>query len=260
MKTKLRRSLLQAFLLPVAVLSASVLLHSAQTSPQSLQTVNSKKSSSDLKYIVYRHTQRNKMSTLVVTGAGDSSYDGNYSQSGTYNSSPYWEMGSVRFLYWDGFEWALDTVLGDGSSSAYISNGANPDSYEMGWMPNMGTDPSPTVTGYPDPQTVPQGGSGTVQTTPYGGNSPDTDPLWDIAVPGADFVYTVVASSQTPNGWSVTPIDLNDYTVSDPSGATVQTYILRYVGSDGSAQSSNFDVVTAMTNTVTVKRKSVIHY
>jgi len=80
------------------------------------------------------------MAEWRVSGAGDSSYNGDYSEAGEVNGKAYYAKGAT-YLCWDGVEWTLTTQLGD--VGAYIGTGddlpANP------WAVTVGTPPAPTV-------------------------------------------------------------------------------------------------------------------
>jgi len=87
----------------------------------------------------------------TVSGAGDTSYNGVYSEAGTHNGQPYYTYGTgeaTRYLCWDsdGSVWSLADELGSafgayGGDSGEANLPANP--WEQG--AGSGTLPAPTV-------------------------------------------------------------------------------------------------------------------
>ena len=90
------------------------------------------------------------MAEWRVSGAGDGSYNGDYSAAGTHNGQPYYTGGSpTRYLYYGGELWGLATELGS-FDPAYQSAGAelpgNP------WAVYLGTPPAPVVSAIEEPE------------------------------------------------------------------------------------------------------------
>lgn len=87
----------------------------------------------------------------VVSGAGDSAYNGTYVESGTYNGQPAYTNGS-KWLWWDTLlpGWVLSAATGDISPDYY--NGA---SLPGSWSVSLGTAPAPTVAEAVDPPPAP---------------------------------------------------------------------------------------------------------
>jgi hypothetical protein len=93
------------------------------------------------------------MAGWLVSGAGDGSYNGAYTEAGTYNGFPAYEIaGGGRFLWampeMELIQWFLSESLG--GAAAYVSAfdtalPANP------WSAVLGTDPAPTVSEYVPP-------------------------------------------------------------------------------------------------------------
>jgi len=83
------------------------------------------------------------MAEWRVSGAGDGSYNGDYSAAGTHNGKAYYTGGSpTRYLHWDSgsSEWWLGTALGiDDYHGTGADLPANP------WTTGMGIEPAPTV-------------------------------------------------------------------------------------------------------------------
>lgn len=111
------------------------------------------------------------MADYLVSGAGDSSYNGTYTQSGTYNSKAAYTNGS-RWIFWEtmgGSRWAMNTSKSDmaipyegGSSGSTPTTGA----WSIG--PGGGTAPAPTVSEVVADSTPPTFASASVPTN---GNS-----------------------------------------------------------------------------------------
>jgi hypothetical protein len=111
------------------------------------------------------------MADYLVSGAGDSSYNGTYTQSGTYNSKAAYTNGS-RWIFWEtmgGSRWAMNTSKSDmaipyegGSSGSTPTTGA----WSIG--PGGGTAPAPTVSEVVADSTPPTFASASV---PANGNS-----------------------------------------------------------------------------------------
>jgi hypothetical protein len=95
--------------------------------------------------------KRQIMATWIVSGAGDSSYNGTYTESGTFSGQPKYTNG-LRWLWYEGTSmWLLSDVDNIGNASlfcAYSSTGgtlpANP------WGTEIATPPAPTVAEYVD--------------------------------------------------------------------------------------------------------------
>lgn len=97
-----------------------------------------------------------------VTGAGDATYNGTYSESGTYNGYPAYTNGS-RWLWYDtlaGNIWVMSQNKGDISSDYY--NGA---SLPGSWSVGLGTAPAPMVAEYVEPPTPPDPNDTTTKRT-----------------------------------------------------------------------------------------------
>lgn len=90
------------------------------------------------------------MPSMSVSGAGTAVVNGTYTERGTHNSKPYYNMvgqGDSTTQYaivWDGSVWAIQDDIGQGS---YDSNEdvATPDLVGF-WAVNKGSAPAPTVT------------------------------------------------------------------------------------------------------------------
>jgi len=80
----------------------------------------------------------------VVKGAGNSSFNGTYIETGTYQGKPYYTFGSsTRYLLWDGSgNWVLNTYLG-GSAPYYQGTGTDLPAND--WYTTIDIGPAPTV-------------------------------------------------------------------------------------------------------------------
>jgi len=84
------------------------------------------------------------MAEWVVSGAGDASYNGEYSEAGVYQGKPYYQHDDVvLYLFWDGATWALHDFLQIGGQD-YVGTGA--DLPATPWNVGAGIAPAPTVT------------------------------------------------------------------------------------------------------------------
>jgi hypothetical protein len=86
-----------------------------------------------------------RMSTWIASGAGDATYNGTYTESGTANGKPKYTNGTY-WLYWNGANW----ILGGDSAPplGYIGSGA--DLPANAWSANDAAAPAPTVAEYTD--------------------------------------------------------------------------------------------------------------
>lgn len=85
------------------------------------------------------------MADWTVSGAGDASYNGDYTETGTANSKPYYVGGSgSRWLFWDTGQWCLGE---DDSVGLHAYQGTGADLPASSWSVNagVGTAPAPTV-------------------------------------------------------------------------------------------------------------------
>ena len=84
-----------------------------------------------------------------VVGAGDASYNGEYSlQLGLHDGAPYYKVtGEERYLYLTdiNFAWQLADVLGDEFDSAYDGSSSVLPANSWGVTPGKGTPPAPTL-------------------------------------------------------------------------------------------------------------------
>lgn len=91
-----------------------------------------------------------KMSSWIVTGAGDSNYDGIYTESGTWYGQPAYTNGSHWLYLWGYANWALGVIKDDNPTfqGKYISAmGTLPSTWSVAGYP-QGTSPAPTVSEY----------------------------------------------------------------------------------------------------------------
>jgi len=103
------------------------------------------------------------MADWIVEGAGDSSYNGEYNEAGSYNGKPCYvgpSPANNRYLYWQSTKWALSWEDPSLEMDAYVGTlhadlPANP--WDQGGM--GGTLPAPTLSGQPSValDAVPQG-------------------------------------------------------------------------------------------------------
>ena len=90
------------------------------------------------------------MADWRVTGAGDNSYNGDYSEAGTFEGKPYYTYNSAsgtRYLYWasDLARWALSDALASLPTDGYLGADAEEALPANPWGTNNGTPPAPTV-------------------------------------------------------------------------------------------------------------------
>jgi hypothetical protein len=90
------------------------------------------------------YPEDHEMGSWIISGAGDSSYNGLYVEAGTYNGGAYYKMlGVERYLWYLGMDiWTLHTSLGGASPEPYINNG---DGLPGTWTAGIGTPPAPTL-------------------------------------------------------------------------------------------------------------------
>jgi hypothetical protein len=88
------------------------------------------------------------MGDWIVSGAGDSSYNGIYSDAGVHNGQTYYEIeGGGRYLYWDGSSWVLNSLVSD-DTAWYLGATLVPPAV---WEADIGDEPAPSVTEYVAP-------------------------------------------------------------------------------------------------------------
>ncbi|MGD9496379.1 MAG: Ig-like domain-containing protein [Armatimonadota bacterium] len=88
------------------------------------------------------------MADVRVAGAGDATFNGDYTQAGTYNGKPYYTFsgtGGTRYLFWQGGLWALGGEL---TEDMYEYHGTGDDLPANPWHvgPGIGAEPPPTLT------------------------------------------------------------------------------------------------------------------
>lgn len=96
------------------------------------------------------------MADWIVSDAGDDTYNGDYTEAGSFGGKPYYTKASpTRYLYWDGL-WILSPVLISGPGEYYYGTGsdlpANP------WYVGATlSPPAPTVSAWAPPVETPWG-------------------------------------------------------------------------------------------------------
>lgn len=84
-------------------------------------------------------------SSFVATGAGDSAFNGTYTQAGTHNGQPYYSNGA-RIIYYVSNTWYMYNGAPGGGPPAYTKSGTTPSNIPGAWSMAAGTSPAPTVT------------------------------------------------------------------------------------------------------------------
>ena len=113
------------------------------------------------------------MADWTVTGAGDDSYNGDYTEAGTHNEKPYYTHGEgagTRYLYWDGAAWLLQDSINPGENPAYYGTGD--DLPASPWTAWEGTPPAPEVSG----------AGHSVSGTAWVWDDPDWLPVWAATI------------------------------------------------------------------------------
>ena len=81
----------------------------------------------------------------IASGAGDTTYNGTYVKTGTWETKDYYVYAGNRYLYWNGTRWQLYSALNSTTTCAYYGTGT--DLPGIPWTASDGTPPAPRIFG-----------------------------------------------------------------------------------------------------------------